>query len=255
MRGPATATVMIAAIAAAVLSHHHTLAYHRATQREKRMTSSEEFIAAVKGGAVARVKELLAKDPALVRATDSDGASALLKAVYYRKKDVVDILLATGVEADIFEAAALGKTDRVRALTNKDPSLANAFAPDGFFPVGLAAFFSHRDTVEFLLGAGANVNQAARNKMNVAAIHAASAAGRPDIVRLLIEHGADVNARQQDGFTPLHEAALTGQIELVKLLLDNGAVVNLESDSGKTALTFAIEAGKTEIAELLRKRE
>jgi ankyrin repeat protein len=210
------------------------------------------FLAAVKSGDVALARQMLAENPALVRTSDTDGASALLKAVYHRNGDMVQVLLATGVELDIFEASALGKTERLRELLGKDSALANAFAPDGFYPLGLAAFFGHPEAVKVLLEAGARVNVAARNSMKVAPLHAAAASRRLEIVQMLLQAGADPNARQQEDFTPLHEAAATGQLELARLLLDRGAVVNLRSAHGKTALGYALQHGKTEVAGLLR---
>ena len=56
---------------------------------------------------------------------------------------------------NIFEAAATGQTARVRELIAANPALLNAYAPDGFHPLGLAAFFGNKATVEVLLQAGA----------------------------------------------------------------------------------------------------
>ena len=222
-------------------------------QKDGTMTSKQEFLKAVTEGDAAMVKEFLKHDPSLATATGDDGVSAILKAVYYRKQRVVDVLLATGIELNIFEAAATGQTDRVRVLLKKDPSLANAYAPDGFYPLGLAAFFGHKEAFEAILSAGANVNLSARNAMKVTALHAAAAARQADMARMLLERGADPNARQQAGFTPLHEAASNGQIEFAKLLLARGADVNAKSDAGKTALTYAVENKQSEMADLLRK--
>jgi ankyrin repeat protein len=213
-----------------------------------------EFIKAVTAGDAPNVRKLLSANPSLVHAVDKDGASAILKAAYYRKRDVLDVLLATGVELDIFEAAAVGLTDRVRELIQKDAALANSCAADGFYPLGLAAFFGHKETVKLLLAAGAQVDLASRNRMRVTALHAAAAARQTEIAFMLMERGADVNARQQDDFTPLQEAAATGQLDLINLLLDRGADVNLRSANGKTALRYAVEAGQADAAKLLRSR-
>lgn len=121
-------------------------------------------------------------------------------------------------------------------------------------PLGLAAFFGHRETVEALLAAGAPVNVASRESMKVTPLHSAAAAREPAIARLLIEHGANVNATQIDsGFTPLHEAAANGDLEMASLLVDRGADVNAEMKDGKTPLAFALERNKAEMAEFLRK--
>jgi ankyrin repeat protein len=127
----------------------------------------------------------------------------------------------------------------------------DAYSADGFFPLGLAAFFGHEDAVRLLLARGANPNLSARNAMRVAAIHAASAAGSLPIARALVEAGADVNAVQQAGFTPLHAAAMSGRLDLVKLLLDHGADPSAKADDGRTALVMAREAKHQALVDLL----
>ena len=71
---------------------------------------------------------------------------------------------------------------------------------------------------------------------------------------MLIDRGADVNARGEGDYTPLHEVAGVGRIEFAKLLLDHGANINARGDSGKTPLTIAIENKKNEMAEFLRSK-
>ncbi len=216
---------------------------------------SQEFFSAVTRGDAAKVKEMLKADAQLARAKDEKGASAILKAVYYRKPEVVAVLLATGVELNIFEAAATGQTERARALLKQDAALANTFGADGFAPLSLAVFFGHRETVEALLAGGAEVNVASRETMKVTPLHSAAAARQLEIARLLLAHGANVNARQADsGFTPLHEAAANGDLELAKLLLEKGADINAKMTDGKTPLAFAVSRGQSELAALLRER-
>jgi hypothetical protein len=71
------------------------------------------------------------------------------------------------------------------------------------------------------------------------------------VVRLLLEHGADVNAQSQAGWIPLHRASYYGPLEVVRLLLEHGADVEAKYD-GKTALQVAAEEGHDEVVELLR---
>src|SRR5262245_28959852 len=72
-------------------------------QKETTMTSNTDFVALVTKGDAEKVKEILKAEPSLARATDKDGVSALLKAVYYNRKEVVEVLLAARTELDIFE--------------------------------------------------------------------------------------------------------------------------------------------------------
>jgi uncharacterized protein len=222
---------------------------------QKREKMNQDFFKAITQGEVARVKELLKDDPQLAAAKNEKGMSAVLLAAYYRKPDVVAVLLATGVELNIFDAAATGQTARVRALVKQDAAWVNAFAPDGFFPLGLAVFFGHRETFDVLLAAGADVNAVTRESMKITPLHSAVAARQFEMARTLIARGANVNPRQaENGVTPLHEAAASGEIEFVKLLLEHGAELNAKTTDGKTPLAFAVSRGQKEMAELLRER-
>ncbi len=213
--------------------------------------SSELLFDAIKAGDVARVREILAADPSMATAVDDSGVSAVLLALYYQKTGVAEAILEVEPELSVWEAAATGNTGRVRELVDADSSLVSAYAEDGFYPLGLAIFFGHPETARALLELGADVNQAARNAVKVAPLHAAAAAKQTDLACDLLEHGADPNVRQQAGFTPLHEAARQGNFTLVDRLIAHGADVDAEADDGRKPLTFAQESGVTEVADLL----
>jgi uncharacterized protein len=153
--------------------------------------------------------------------------SKLLQAVYKGDQAQVDELLAVDPELDVFEAAAVGRTDRLRELLDEDSELANAWAGDGFQPLGLASFFGHVEAARLLVERGAEVNSASRNDLKVMPLHSAAATGDPDaryeLAKLLLEHGADPNARQQDDFTPLMAAEHHGDERLRELLVAHGA--------------------------------
>ncbi|HEU4431901.1 MAG TPA: ankyrin repeat domain-containing protein [Pyrinomonadaceae bacterium] len=214
---------------------------------------SQEFFDAATGGDVSKVREMLRADPSLARAKDANGVSVIMKATYYGKKDVVAALLESGVELDVFEAAATGRTERLLELIENDPSLANAYSSDGFTPLGFAVFFAQLEIAAALLNAGADVNLPSRESMKVTPLASAAAAKQTEIARLLIEHGANVNARAASGHIPLHEAAGNGNVELVKLLIENGADVNAKTDDGKTPLDFAIEYKRSDVISILEK--
>ena len=153
--------------------------------------------------------------------------SELLQAVYRGDRARAEELLAANPELDVFEAAAVGKVDRLRGLLDEDPALANAWAEDGFQPLGLASFFGHVEAARLLVERGAEVNSASRNEMKVMPLHSAAATGDPEaryeLAKLLLERGADPNARQQDEFTPLMEADQLGDERLRALLVQHGA--------------------------------
>jgi ankyrin repeat protein len=151
----------------------------------------------------------------------------------YRKNSEEAERLAADKELSVFEAAALGRTDRVRELLDADPSLANAFGDDGFHALGLACFFGHVDSARLLLEHGADVNALSRNEyVQTAAIHAASAskengtdeATRYELVQLVLDHGADPELTQGGGeFTAMDAARQNGDKRVEQLLLERGA--------------------------------
>jgi ankyrin repeat protein len=157
--------------------------------------------------------------------------SDVLQAIYRGDREEAE-RLAAGRELDVFEASALGRTDRLRELLDADPSLVNAYGDDGFHPVGLASFFGHVDAARLLYERGADANQIARNEhIQTAAIHAAAAAGdtgqdeaiRYELVKLALEHGADPNLPQGGGFRAIDAARQNGDDRIEQLLLEHGA--------------------------------
>jgi ankyrin repeat protein len=179
-----------------------------------------------------------------------DPGSPILAALYRRQRDEA-VTLAEGASLTIWEAAALGRDATVAELVRADPALANAWSPDGWTPLALAAFFAPASTVRLILDAGGDVAAVARNTMQVQPLHAAVAARNVESVRLLLERGADPNARQQVGYTPLMGAAGSGIDELVSLLLARGADPSAVSEDGKTASSIALEHGHGALAERL----
>lgn len=180
--------------------------------------------------------------------------SAILTAMYHNNRDEARRLAAEARTLTVWEAAALGADDQLKAILDRDPALANAFAPDGHTPLGLAAFFGPPSTTSLLLERGADVTVPARNEMKVQPLHAAVAARNSEAAALLLDRGADPNARQQTGYTPLMGAAGAGKDDLVDLLLAHGAVLAVRSDEGKTAADVAREHGHGGLAERLAVR-
>ncbi len=213
-----------------------------------------ELIEAVKAGRQADVEALLDRDPRLLAARVPNGPSAILLAAYYRHPELAEAFTARGAALDVFEASAFGRVDVLRRLLEEDPSRVNAWSPDGFFPLGLAAFFGHPEAVRILLAAGADVSAAAKNDMRVQSLHAAAASHNPVSVRLLLEAGADPNAVQQAGYVALHEAAGEGDMALVQLLLAHGARTDARAEDGRTAAEMARAKGHAAVAEWLESR-
>lgn len=112
--------------------------------------------------------------------------------------------------------------------------------------LALAALNGHQEIVRILVEAGARINASGWG-----ALHYAVFNGQADIVRYLVEQGGDVNARAPNHHTALMLAARNGHGEIVRILLAAGANPNLGDLEGNTALGIAQKAGNQEIAGLL----
>jgi uncharacterized protein len=215
--------------------------------------TAKNLMEAIRAGDVAAVDRLLSTEPGLLDLKAQNGSSVLLLAAYYGHPELAEVFARHGAKPDVFEASALGDLQTVRRLVNAERSLVNAFAADGFYPLGLAAFFGHRAIVEFLLERGADVSLAARNAQKVTAMHAGASRGGAEIVKMLLGAGADPNARQHGGYVPLHSAAANGDAAVVELLLKHRARADAKTDEGKTPAEMAAEAGHKDLAEMLKR--
>lgn len=210
-----------------------------------------EFFTAIKNGNQDEVQRLLRVTPNLIREKEN-GVSPVLLAVYHGHPEVAELLAEKTVTLTIFEAAATGKRMQIARILAREPGLVNAYSEDGYQPLGLACFFGHQEAVEYLIKAGARVNSPSKNKMKVTPLHSATAGGHTAIVKLLLKHEADPNARENGGFMPLHAAAQNGDVASIRALLFEGADANAKTTEGKTALDYALESGKTEAMEVLK---
>jgi len=113
----------------------------------------------------------------------------------------------------------------------------------------LASEKGYTEIVKLLLDKGADVN-VKEIPDGITALMWASQGGYTEIFKLLLEKGADVNAKRKDDRTVLWIASWYGHIDIVKLLVDNGVDVNVNSD-GIDALWWALRGGRVEIAKLL----
>ncbi|XP_011495806.1 PREDICTED: ankyrin-3-like [Ceratosolen solmsi marchali] len=116
-------------------------------------------------------------------------------------------------------------------------------------PLHVAAANGRRDIVELLLDYGAHVNAEIEGEYTPLVI--AIILKQYEIARILIHEGANVNARSKNSKTPMHYAVKTKQIEIVQLLLSKGGRVNARTDHGVTPLHIAVERKLKDVAELL----
>lgn len=209
-----------------------------------------ELTDAIKAGDAARVKALVDEDASVLTALEN-GVTPLLLAIYHGKADLARLMVERGAPVSFGEACALGDEARVKEMLGADPRLLHSRTTDGFPGAGVAIFFGHGALARWLIEQGADVNAPAENAMGVAPVHAAAAACDRETMRMLLDRGADANARQQLDYTALHGAASRGDIEMAKLLLAHGAQRDAKASDGMTPADVARKYGKAEFAEWL----
>jgi len=216
------------------------------------MSAVDDVFEAIRAGDAGKLRDLVAANAARASLVGDAGISALMFALYHRRQDLVDILLAADPEMNVFDAAALGDAALVTDLLDAHPAFLGARAADGFTLLHLAAFFGRAEIVDLLLARGAEVAAVSDNPMRVQPLHSAAAAGQTAVVEALLRAGADPDARQEGGWTPLHQAALSGNEAMVRLLLEFDADRGIPSDDGRTAAAMAAAKGFARLEALLR---
>jgi ankyrin repeat protein len=153
---------------------------------------------------------------------------------------------------DVFDAASLGDVDRLRELLDADPSSSTAYSADGFTALHFPAFFGGVECARVLVERGADVDAHGRGWMTGTPLNSAAAGRHADVARLLLDRGADPNARQGSGWTPVHSAAQNGDPDMVVLLLAHGADPAATNDDGATVLSMAEQSGNEDVIARVR---
>jgi hypothetical protein len=171
----------------------------------------------------------------------------------------IKALLARGLDPNLIEpergdtglifSLRENSMDAFNALLNAQGTDIEAKAMNGDNALMIACYKGNKPAVEALIAKGAEVN-----RPGWAPLHYAAAIGNNEIVQILLDHSAYIDAESPNRTTPLMMAARSGHILTVKLLLDEGADATLKNDLGMTAIDFAEKHEFKDIAEGLTYR-
>ncbi|RNB69616.1 ankyrin repeat domain-containing protein [Brevibacillus panacihumi] len=195
---------------------------------------NQALLQAVQNGDQDQIKKLLA-DGADIDATDDRGRTSAMIAVHTDQLEIFQLLVEKGANINIRDqrldnpllyAGAEGKIDFVKAAiaAGADTTITNRFGGTALIP---AADRGHVEVVrELLANSDVDVNHV--NNLGWTALLEAVILGdggknHQEIVKLLIDHGADVNLADHDGVTPLQHAKKRGYQEMIELLTNAGA--------------------------------
>ena len=205
------------------------------------------------------VEKLVAVTPAIVKATDPDGATLLHHAAGFGRLDTMTWLVDAGadVNAKTLRGAtalhwAIHDDAKVRLLLTRG-AVVNTKQVDGRTPLFLAASLGNGNTtLRLLLEHGADPSIATMNGQTP--MMAAAIRGDVDAIGLLIAKNGDVNAKNAAGETALMLAATCGNPKAVALLLDRGADARVRTKRNETALGNAGTSGNEHTVALLLDR-
>ncbi|MDE1184338.1 ankyrin repeat domain-containing protein [Paraburkholderia sp.] len=185
-------------------------------------------------------------------------ADTMIKAVKFDDINEVNKQLSRGMDPNLKDdqgipllvLAAREKSDKVGAALAANPKTDLEITDKaGENAMMLAALNGDVDFVKLLIAKDAEVN-----KKGWAPLHYAAANGHDDVVALLLDHSAYVDAGSPNGTTPLMMASRGGHMSTIKLLLDNGADLSVKNQIGMNAIDFAKQYKEVDAVEGLTAR-
>ena len=248
---------------------------HALTKNEK------AFIEAAENGDIETVRYLINSEVD-IDAQDQEGNTALMLASQNGYFDIVKLLVDNGAYIDIKNKYGITAIDYSRnseilklfmdiapyyILNNKEILiyqsnfdneenvkilLNNGIDVNYIGPYGTTAIILARsiEIVKILIDAGANINMQDNNGNTI--LMNVSARGQSDILELLLEHGANINIKDKYGRTAFTYAVSAGNDNIIKILLKNGYNINTQNNNdGNTALSIAVLSGNSSTVKLL----
>ncbi len=147
----------------------------------------------------------------------------------------------------LYNAIKAGQIDNARTMINKGQYINDS--TNGATPLISSAFYGYTNLVRLLIDNGADLE--AKNNHGVTALMWASTKGHLDIAKILVESGADINAKDNKGSAALSDASRNGHLKIAKLLIKKGGAINATSKEGFAAIHTATNKGHSSVAKLL----
>ncbi|XP_039262547.2 ankyrin repeat domain-containing protein 17-like [Styela clava] len=186
------------------------------------------------------------------------GCTPLMEAASGGYKDIVELLIAHGADLDATSStgntaltfACCGGYDEIVEILISAGADLEVQNENGHTPLMEAASGGHVNVAAILLQHGAGINTHS-NEFKESALTLACYKGHLEMVKFLLQAGADQEHKTDEMHTALMEASMDGHVDVAKLLLDSGAQVNMPADSFESPLTLAACGGHVELASLL----
>lgn len=217
------------------------------------------FRRAVEAGELEKVRDFLARDPALLYSRDEKGVSVTVLAFLAGHPEVVALFRERGLKLDLVEAAMAADWERAKELLEPAPGQVNQLHAFGGTALHASALLGHGEKLFELQAFGADANANPPGGCGMTPLRLAFEGRDPRKVETtvagLLGNGADPNAKQKDGDQPLHAAARAKSAYLVKVLLRKGADPAARNAHGETALAVAEAAGDDATIAVLRHPE
>ena len=224
------------------------------------------------GGFYDLAEHLVDKHPEYINARGGKMGTPLVAALGGKHFQVAELLHQHGAEVDVrdiwgrtplHEACGSEATDIMQWLLDHGADV-NTQDFELWTPLHDAAHYGRLQIFRILIEYNADVHL--RTDLGHFPLHLAASpyeddSVHPDIIQTLLDHGADPNARDNDGSAPLHHsswwekrdyATSKGTVEGMCLLLKHGAIVDAEDNKGRTPLQLALEHGRDDIATCLK---
>jgi uncharacterized protein len=219
--------------------------------RRRRKKNRPMSFAALESGDLLMIDMLLAEKPDLGHDRDPKGASLFMAAAFQGRDDVVAKLLPTAGPLDAFEAAALGRTERLVEILDAGEATPTDAGRDGYGLLHLSCLLGRAETAEMLLDRGVGIDVVAAHPLKVTPVLCAASGRHHDLVARLLDRGADVTARQAGDWTLLHHAAQQGHLAFAEDLLARGADPDAKNQHGHRPIDVAKALDHQDVVALL----